>query len=404
MNKIWKHTIDICYDEETGIKKRILISILLILIGIGVMIWFIIRLLIFEDYWNPSYNINLSAIGQVGDFIGGFSGTLFALVGVVLLFETLALQRTELGESRKVFEKQQFENTFFNLLNLYQEVTKSMHFDNFDFYSEKTYSGKEFFEQQKKKFYEEFTPQNDFSKNRKEASLKYIIFYTSTKEQTSHYFRTLYRIFSFISNSTFDSKEKMSYAKIVRAQLSESELFFIHYNAYTEYGNKFRQIINEFNIIKHLPVLEKVEYKNYIGNYEYMELNGLSLVLDDLKSFIKTLLLDQKEKYKTYLQGSIAIKTTSTSSSNFKLTIIKKDNVTLNNSYQQGFGLDKFDINTMEQFFKDYLIDMVSFSNYFELNGKEINLTCIKNTNTQLQKHTIEITVSKKNNKPIKIL
>lgn len=404
MNKIWKHTIDICYDEETGIKKRILISILLILIGIGVMIWFIIRLLIFEDYWNPSYNINLSAIGQVGDFIGGFSGTLFALVGVVLLFETLALQRTELGESRKVFEKQQFENTFFNLLNLYQEVTKSMHFDNFDFYSEKTYSGKEFFEQQKKKFYEEFTPQNDFSKNRKEASLKYIIFYTSTKEQTSHYFRTLYRIFSFISNSTFDSKEKMSYAKIVRAQLSESELFFIHYNAYTEYGNKFRQLINEFNIIKHLPVLEKVEYKNYIGNYEYMELNGLSLVLDDLKSFIKTLLLDQKEKYKTYLQGSIAIKTTSTSSSNFKLTIIKKDNVTLNNSYQQGFGLDKFDINTMEQFFKDYLIDMVSFSNYFELNGKEINLTCIKNTNTQLQKHTIEITVSKKNNKPIKIL
>jgi hypothetical protein len=404
LNKIWKHTIDICYDEETGIKKRILISILLILIGIGVMIWFIIRLLIFEDYWNPSYNINLSAIGQVGDFIGGFSGTLFALVGVVLLFETLALQRTELGESRKVFEKQQFENTFFNLLNLYQEVTKSMHFDNFDFYSEKTYSGKEFFEQQKKKFYEEFTPQNDFSKNRKEASLKYIIFYTSTKEQTSHYFRTLYRIFSFISNSTFDSKEKMSYAKIVRAQLSESELFFIHYNAYTEYGNKFRQLINEFNIIKHLPVLEKVEYKNYIGNYEYMELNGLSLVLDDLKSFIKTLLLDQKEKYKTYLQGSIAIKTTSTSSSNFKLTIIKKDNVTLNNSYQQGFGLDKFDINTMEQFFKDYLIDMVSFSNYFELNGKEINLTCIKNTNTQLQKHTIEITVSKKNNKPIKIL
>jgi len=404
LKKIWQHTIDICYDKETGVKKRVLISILLILVGIGVMIWFITRLLVFENYWNTSYNVNLPAIGQVGDFIGGFSGTLFTLVGVVLLFETLALQRTELGESRKVFEKQQFENTFFNLLNLYQEVTKSMHFDNFDFYSEKTYSGKEFFEQQKKKFYEEFTPQNDFSKNRKEASLKYIVFYTSTKEQTSQYFRTLYRIFRFVSNSSFDQKEKMSYAKIVRAQLSESEIFFIHYNAYTEYGSKFRQLINEFNIIKHLPVIEKVEYKKYVSSFEYMELNGLSLVLDDLKNFIKASLLEQKEKYKTYLQGSIAIKTTSSSSSNFKLVIIKKDNITLNNSYQQGFGLGNFDVNTIEQFFNDYLIDLISFSNYFELNGKEIDLSCTKSTNLQLQKHTIEITVSKKNNKPIKIL
>jgi hypothetical protein len=404
LKKIWQHTLDICYDNETGIKKRMLISIILILIGIGVIIWFITRLLIFENYWNTNYNVNLPAIGQVGDFIGGFSGTLFTLVGVVLLFETLALQRMELGESRKVFEKQQFENTFFNLLNLYQEIAKSMHFDNFDFHSEKTYSGKEFFEQQKRKFYEDFSAKKDFSKNRKEASLNYIVFYTSTKEQTSHYFRTLYRIFRFISNSDFDQKGKMNYAKIVRAQLSESELFFIHYNAYTEYGNKFRQLINEFNIIKHLPVLEKVEYKKYVENFDNMENNGLGLVLDDLKNFIKYSLLEQKEKYKTYLQGSIAIKTTSTSNSNFKLVIIKKDNISLNSTYQQGFGLGKFDINTMEQFFKEYLIDIVSFSNYFELNGKEIEITCSKSTNALLQKHTIEIIVSKKNNKPIKIL
>ena len=404
MKKIWQHTVDICYDKETGLKKRILISILLIVAGIGVMIWFITRLLVFENYWNTDYNINLTAIGQVGDFIGGFSGTLFTLVGVVLLFETLALQRTELGESRKVFEKQQFENTFFNLLNLYQEVAKSMHYDNFDFSSEKTYSGKEFFEQQKMKFYDDFTPVNNFSKNRKESSLNYITFYTSTKEQTSHYFRTLYRIFRFISNSSFDQKEKMNYAKIVRAQLSESELFFIHYNAYTEYGSKFRQLINEFNIIKHLPVLEKVEYKNYVKNFDHMELNGLSLVLDDVKNFIKSSLFDQKEKYKTYLQGTIAIKITSKANSEFKLTIIKKDNIPLNTSYQQGFGLGKFDANTIEHFFNDYLIDLVSFSNYYELNGKEIDITCDKNTNALLQKHTIEITVSKKNNNLIKIL
>lgn len=390
--------------KETRKKTRIYLSFSLAVFGGLIIIWFLWRGYFTEGFINPRGTINLDKSAKVGDFIGGFVGAIFTLVGIVLLYETLHLQRKEFEESRKVFEKQQFENTFFNLLNLYQEVIKSMHYDNFDFYSEKSYSGKEFFEQQKKKFYEEFIPQNDFSKNRKEASLRYVVFYTSTKEQTSHYFRTLYRIFRFISNSTFEHHEKMNYAKIVRAQLSESELFFIHYNAYTEYGNKFRQLINQFNIIKHLPVLEKVEYKKYLTNFEDMELNALSLVLDDLKNFIKASLIEQKEKYKTYLQGSIAIKTTSSSNSNFKLIIIKKDNVVLNNSYQQGLGLDKFDVDSMERFFKDYLIDLVSFSNYFELNGKEINLTCGKNSNTQLQKHTIEISVSKKNNKPIKIL
>ena len=367
------------------------------------MIWFIGRLLICEDYLHIDYNINMPVIGQIGDFIGGFSGTLFTLVGVVLLFETLALQRTELAESRKVFEKQQFENTFFNLLNLYQEVTKSMHLDQFEFYTEKTYGGKDFFELKKRKFYEDFVAQSKYSLNRKQASLNYRSLYLQTKEQTSQYFRTLYRIFRFISNSDFAHKEKMNYAKIIRAQLSESELFFIHYNAYTEYGTKFRQLINEFNIVKHLPILDKVEFKNYVGNFNPMELNGVNLVLDDLKSFIKIAISEQKECYKTYLQGSISIKITSNSNSDFKMTIIKKENMNINDSYQQGFGLGNFDLSTTKMFFNDYIEDLITYSNYFEHNGKDIVLTPLIIPNPTQNKNTIEFTIIKKNKKPIKI-
>lgn len=366
------------------------------------MAWFLIRLLYFEGYWNPKNNINLTGSGQIGDFIGGVSGTLFTLVGVVLLFETLALQRKELSESRIVFEKQQFETTFFNLLNLYQELVKSLHFDFTDLYGEKIYSGKDFFAQQRKKIYDDFVPVDSYSKNRKNSKIKYIEFYTSTKEQTAHYFRTIYRIFRFINTSKFSEEEKLHYAKIVRAQLSESELFFLHYNAYTEYGAKFRKLINEFNILKHLPTLEKLEFKNYAGELEQMQRNSVGIVLDDLHGFMKASLKTSEYNHKSYLTGAVTFKITSENPSTVKLVIIKRDNYTISPQYQQGFGLNNFDNERTAKFITDYLTDLIMYSNYFEYNGKDLIFTSLITTSLETHKHTIEISVSNKTLKPLK--
>ena len=131
--------------KETRKKTRIYLSFSLAVFGGLIIIWFLWRGYFTEGFINPRGTINLDKSAKVGDFIGGFVGAIFTLVGIVLLYETLHLQRKEFEESRKVFEKQQFENTFFNLLNLYQEVIKSRHYDSFDFYSDKSYSGKEFF-------------------------------------------------------------------------------------------------------------------------------------------------------------------------------------------------------------------------------------------------------------------
>ncbi len=403
MKKILVDIRDSCYSKETGFKKRIIFSTVLIIIGIGVIIWFLIQLLVVENYFNSNNPVNLTGIGQIGDFIGGLSGTLFTLVGVVLLFETLALQRTELAESRKVFEKQQFENTFFNLLNLYQEITKSMHVDDFDLYTEKTHSGKDFFKQQKLKFYSDFNPKDKFSKNRKEATKNYMKFYVETKEQTAHYFRTLYRIFRFISSSEFTEVEKMNYAKIVRAQLSESELFFIYYNAFTDYGVKFRKLINEFDILKHLPPLEKVEYKNYMNELEHFEINSINILLEDLTRAIKIALKSQTESHKSYYSGLVGIKIESSSISNFKLFVYKKEILTLDVPNFVLGGLLNFDLAKTESFFKEFLSDLIYYSNYFEYNRKEIIMEFNKSSNLANDKHTIEMSVFNINNNQIKI-
>ncbi|MEQ9404886.1 MAG: putative phage abortive infection protein [Cyclobacteriaceae bacterium] len=72
-------------------------------------------------------------LGMAGEFLGGTVGSIWALAGVILFFlaliyqkRELVLQRMELHESRKIMESQsktiaiqQFENTFFQLLNFH---------------------------------------------------------------------------------------------------------------------------------------------------------------------------------------------------------------------------------------------------------------------------------------------
>ena len=99
--------------KEKKEKKRIYLSVTLAIFGGLTIVWFLFRGFFIEDFINPTGTINLDKSAKFGDFIGGFVGSIFTLVGIVLLYETLYLQRKEFEESRKVFETQQFENKFF---------------------------------------------------------------------------------------------------------------------------------------------------------------------------------------------------------------------------------------------------------------------------------------------------
>ncbi|MFN0215874.1 MAG: putative phage abortive infection protein [Saprospiraceae bacterium] len=63
--------------------------------------------------------IDASIWGQYGDVVGGFVGTIVALIGVLLLFETLKAQR-------RTYIKQQVETRFFELLKLHRDNVTEM--------------------------------------------------------------------------------------------------------------------------------------------------------------------------------------------------------------------------------------------------------------------------------------
>ncbi|MEM6522466.1 MAG: hypothetical protein AAF693_01690 [Bacteroidota bacterium] len=91
--------------------------------------------LFFYALWKQDANFwtNVNTLGTAGEFLGGTVGSIWALAGVILFFlaliyqkRELVLQREELKESRKIMEHQsatiaiqQFENTFFQLLNFH---------------------------------------------------------------------------------------------------------------------------------------------------------------------------------------------------------------------------------------------------------------------------------------------
>lgn len=378
-------------------KNRIDISRWLVILGLIIIAWFILRGYFFDDFINTSQNISLDNASKFGDFIGGVIGAIFTLVGIILLYETLSFQRQELRESRRVFENQQFENTFFNLLTLYQSIVTSTHYED---YMGQSFIGQDFFVEKKKDCFRTFETTNSSFKNRKIAIDVYSNYYTENKEQVAHYFRTLYRIFKTIYESGFSEKKQMYYAKIVRAQLTESELFFINYNACTEFGRNFRKLIVKYNITKHLPLFEKLEFKEWREKLNQDKINSLNAVFFGLIEYFKA--EENKDFYKTFLKGKFAIKVRK-SKTKISLKIFKNNNVKPSPYLQSGFGLDDFSDIELEKLLKAFFIETFKNGNY-EIIESNKSIKVITDIETK-QNNKVEIWAEAYNmkNEPIKL-
>lgn len=125
-------------------------SVFLIVIGISLIFFGLILFLWKENQLSPSKPISKEEFAQYGDFVGGIVGSIWALAGVILFYVALneqrkdlrinqkalkqqikefKLQRKELEETKNVFNIQKFDNTFFNLLGILNDIFHSMSLD-----------------------------------------------------------------------------------------------------------------------------------------------------------------------------------------------------------------------------------------------------------------------------------
>lgn len=352
-------------------KLYLVLAFIFTLFGIGILIWILWRGFRYEGFIDSSKPLDLSISGLFGDFIGGFVGTIFAFVGLLLLYETLALQRKEFSASKSVFVKQQFDNTFFELIKLYNSIVEGISIVD-PTNNNQRIVGKKFFDSEMERMQNSFTTQRALSLSRKNAVNDYQNFYVSHKNITSVYFKTLYRIYCLIEYSELSIKDKRTYAKILRALLSESELFFIRYNAMTEYGRKSGRYLNKYNILKHLSHFELLEFKDWWTLVTPIQRNGLDFVLKEIKEVINSLLKNPGFKMipRHYKKGRYIIEVLNEEdSSAFSIIIIRDISKTsIQSSVVDGFDL--FSDQQLENLLTCFVKELVISSNFNQFNNR----------------------------------
>ena len=299
------------FTEKTA-KILTWVSLILLLISIFIFIVF--------SEWEFSFIIDEAIIGQFGDFVGGVIGCIIAFIGIILYYEALKTQREdikisrelleteinafnqqvkefklqteELSETRKIYEeqnktmkRQRFENTFFNMLSLQQEIVANLSVESKEVKRGevviKNYKGREVFEKIYEGInvyvlYEEITigiKENVYNKIENYNEYRWLI------SRFDHYFRHLYHIFKYIDETDLiDEKERYDYASIVRSQLSDYELVMLFYNCLAQKDNgaeenKFKPLIETYAIFNNLRedlLAKKDHYKLYNdGAYNY---------------------------------------------------------------------------------------------------------------------------------------
>lgn len=270
-------------NEET--KSQLWIWIIIAIVGV-IALWGLSWILIDKYIDSPTDQ------GTFGDMFGAvnalFSGLAFAGLIVTLLYqkEELKLQREELAQTReelkgqreefeeqnKTMKRQRFENTFFNMLSLQQEIVANLSYEYYvnpntcpsnippeQFYGMSPKSqlhGRDVFEGMYKRAI------IDYQGKRYADGVCNILrsfghlAYSNIKATTrfDHCFRHLYRIYKYVDTSDLiTEEERYDYACIIRSQLSDYELVMLFYNCLTTNGReKFKPLIEKYTIFNNL--------------------------------------------------------------------------------------------------------------------------------------------------------
>lgn len=250
----------------------------------GLVILLIVCIFVFAGVYYLTHLLYESP-NEAGDAAGLANGLFSALAFAGVIFaiflqqHELQMQRAELEAQKQEFKtqnetlkRQRFENTFFNMLQLQQQITDNISYSYetrtrnriapHDYEPQFTInkielSGREVF----RTAFEEVP---HFSKSsletyigmRRLLAAKGMSGYehNSTPTYFDHYFRHLYHIFKYIAESPLiRDDDRQEYASMVRAQLSRYELIWLYYNGISEYGrDKFKPIIETFALLHNL--------------------------------------------------------------------------------------------------------------------------------------------------------
>ncbi|MCU5583118.1 putative phage abortive infection protein [Bacillus toyonensis] len=303
-------------DSEFGVKFFTWVGF--ILVPLAIVMPFMVIYFDLKD---------LGDLGPVGDFIGGTTVTFLTGASVFLLIATNIMQRKELQMSRKsidemvkqteasveqmaasvqqaeearketqitneTMKRQQFETTFFNMLQLHHQIVdgiktklqKVQEKGGMVNIVEGTYSGREAISELRdtckryiavvsdencsynipKAYIDSFFESNTIEQEKLDKA--YELFQERYGNHTGHYMRNNYRIVKFIVENVADNEEeqkkikektgrdaiigdKRFYFGTLRAQWSDAEFELIFINSLYKKNHKFKKLIRQNDVL-----------------------------------------------------------------------------------------------------------------------------------------------------------
>ena len=280
-----------------------------------------------NDFLNPNYILGTDKLGDFGSFIGGLLGTIITLIATVYVYKTyvsqkeeLKSQKQELTLQRQLITHQQFESTFFNMLNVHRELKNNLEVNVISricrtninresmkpslkgqFYSPTTISEIEDFkgvnvfkfirldfENLYRCFKELSNETNSFDSDllnkeifstlfsRKsvlssEIDTIHVVYeqiFKNYKDLISHYCRNVYHILKFIRET--EKQNDISYRKyadIFQSQLNVDEQFLLFYNFIVfDYNDNVDKDLHPKNIVNYYEFLENLGHDNLLDS------------------------------------------------------------------------------------------------------------------------------------------
>lgn len=231
----------------------------------------------FGIYINP-INDNIdgySAFGQFGDYLGGVLNPILAFINIALI---VYYQKVSISKSAE-------KDILFRMIELQSKILNGIELrprnDDNDRQQTDPSTGLRAFWIFDKEMLAQYKNHNLDSTDTIEVKHNKLIesyhdyFHESFKKQyLGHYFRNLYHIYKMIDNSdVFSTKEKIYYAKIVRAQLSHLELKFLYLNCIIDAGEKFQRYVKKYNILEWIKDDDYDNYDSFFHTSNYIKDN-----------------------------------------------------------------------------------------------------------------------------------
>lgn len=271
------------------------------LIGIGSLIF--MGLVLYENYM---YAIHLGSDKQgiFGDMFGAsnalFTGLSFTgvIIAILLQRQELKLQRKELeltreemkltrlefNQQNETLTKQQFENTFFQMISMYRDNTEKMSAD----IQGKQSEGKALFHAFSKKLNEDinYFMKKRFNKNNDNAEDKFFdsleteklkltinevvtIYerrYKSLEDEFIKYFSTITIILKLVDQANIN--DKFFYISILKSHFTKYETLVVFYQTISQDPkNEFRKLVDRYSIVNDLEV-KLIMNPNHFLNYK----------------------------------------------------------------------------------------------------------------------------------------